>query len=438
MKHLWGFQRRSVFWPAFVLFLGSSYPAGANVALNEWLDQTEGTSLSHLYDNISPGNSARGAVVASPSKDNPNYYYHWVRDAAITMDVVVRQYARTTSPAQKEKLSNMLLEYVRFSRRNQMTENPSGGLGEPKFEMDGNPFYGAWGRPQNDGPALRAVTLTKLAFLWLSEGKENLVREYLYEQELPAHRVIKADLEYVSHHWRETDFDLWEEIRGHHFYTRMAQRRALRDGARLAAFLGDRGAADWYASQAVALEAELQRHWDPSRGYIVATLDRDGGIDYKSGLDSCIILAVLHGDAGDGFFSAADSRVKATIEKLEAAFNHIYPINHKGLPGVAVGRYPEDRYDGVQTGAEGSPWVLITAAYAEYYYKLAELTKSRSTAALYRNKADTFFERLKIHGPDGSFSEQMNRWTGFMQGARHLTWSYGAYLTAYWARTGGR
>jgi len=438
MKHLWGIQRRLVFWPAFVMFLGASHPAGANVSLSEWMSNTERTSLSHLYDNISPTNAARGAVIASPSKDNPNYYYHWIRDAAITMDVVVRQYSRATDPSQKEILSSALLDYVRFSRRNQMTENLSGGLGEPKFEADGNTYYGAWGRPQNDGPALRAVTLTKLAFLWLAEGKENLVREYLYEQELPAHRVIKADLEYVSHHWRETDFDLWEEIRGHHFYTRMAQRRALRDGARLAAFLGDRSAADWYSSQATELEHEINRHWDPSRGFITATLDRDGGIDYKSGLDSCIILAVLHGDAGDGFFSITDPRVQATLQKLEATFQQIYPINHKGYPGIAVGRYPEDRYDGVETGKEGSPWVLITAAYAEYYYKLAARTKSLNAAAKYRAKAEAFMERIKIHGPDGSFSEQMNRWTGFMQGARHLTWSYGAYLTAYWARTGAR
>jgi len=434
MKQLRSIQQRLVFWP-LVWMLGISQPAGAATTFKEWLDHTEGTSISHLFRNVSAPGTAAGSVLASPSKDNPNYYFHWVRDAAITMDVAVRMYATAKNPEVKAELMNRLLDYIRFSRRNQMTDNPSGGLGEPKFEVDGGPFYGDWGRPQNDGPAMRAATLTKLAFIWLKEGKESLVREYLYEQELPAHRVIKADLEYVSHHWRQTDFDLWEECRGHHFYTRMVQRRALQDGSRLAAFLGDAGAAGWYARQAKELESELHRHWDPSRGYIVTTLNRDGGIDYKhSNLDASVILAVLHGETGDGFFSANDPKILATAERLEATFREIYPINHKGLPGTLIGRYPEDRYDGIQTGSEGSAWVLLSAAFAELYYKAAFLSPSRAAAATWRAKGDAHLERLKIHGPDGSFAEQMNRRTGFMQGAPHLTWSYGAFLTSVWSR----
>jgi glucoamylase len=33
----------------------------------------------------------------------------------------------------------------------------TGGLGEPKFNIDGTAFTGSWGRPQRDGPALRWV-----------------------------------------------------------------------------------------------------------------------------------------------------------------------------------------------------------------------------------------------------------------------------------------
>ncbi len=426
--------QRVFFWPFLIWSFMGAEPARAALSLNEWLGKTEATSLSHLLANISAPGTAQGSVVASPSKDNPNYFYHWVRDAAITMGALVQRYARTSDTAEKEALSNALMDYIRFSRRNQMTENPSGGLGEPKFEVDGSPFYGAWGRPQNDGPALRAITLTKLAFLWLAEGKENLVREYLYEQELPAHRVIKADLEYVSHHWHSTDFDLWEEIRGHHFFTRMVQRRALKDGARLAAFLGDQGAASWYNAQAKFLEAEILMHWDSNRKFLVATLDRDGGIDYKGGLDASIVLGVLHGNTQDGFLSASDSRVVATVQKLEDTFQQIYPINRNGLPALIIGRYPEDRYDGVQTGAEGNGWVLLTAALAEYYYQAATLSRSQTRALSLRAKGDTYLDRIRYHGGSGDFAEQMNRYSGYMQGAPHLTWSYGAFLTAYWAR----
>lgn len=35
----------------------------------------------------------------------------------------------------------------------------SGGLGEAKFHVDSTEFTGDWGRPQRDGPALRAAAL---------------------------------------------------------------------------------------------------------------------------------------------------------------------------------------------------------------------------------------------------------------------------------------
>lgn len=41
---------------------------------------------------------------------------------------------------------------------------PSGkGLGEPKFNVDMTEFTGSWGRPQRDGPALRATAMISYA-----------------------------------------------------------------------------------------------------------------------------------------------------------------------------------------------------------------------------------------------------------------------------------
>jgi len=43
--------------------------------------------------------------------------------------------------------------------------------------------------------------------------------------------------------------------------------------------------------------------------------------------------------------------------------------------------------------------------------------------------------RVKFHvDSDGQMSEQMNRWSGYLQGARDLTWSYASFLTALEAR----
>ena len=38
------------------------------------------------------------------------------------------------------------------------------GLGEPKINIDCTPFNGEWGRPQNDGPALRGIMMIKIIY----------------------------------------------------------------------------------------------------------------------------------------------------------------------------------------------------------------------------------------------------------------------------------
>lgn len=48
---------------------------------------------------------------------------------------------------------------------------------------------------------------------------------------------------------------------------------------------------------------------------------------------------------------------------------------------------------------------------------------------------DAFLRRVKYHvGTEGRLTEQYNRNTGISQGAKDLTWSYAAVLTAGWAR----
>jgi hypothetical protein len=64
-------------------------------------------------------------------------------------------------------------------------------------------------------------------------------------------QVIKADLDFVAGNWRnQFGCDLWEEVRGTHFYTRLVQYRALVDGAAFAAGLGDSNGASIYSQQA--------------------------------------------------------------------------------------------------------------------------------------------------------------------------------------------
>jgi len=428
--------------------------------LEQWIPLQEKISLKNLLKNISPAGTSAGVVVASPSRENPDYWYHWVRDAALVMDLIVDQYLQSNQAETKAQYLNLIWDYVNFSHRNQHTPTPSGGPGEPKFHVDGSAFLGPWGRPQNDGPALRALALIKFAKALISETKA--------EEAWRLFSIIKYDLEFVSHHWTEPCFDLWEEIKGQHFYTLLVQYSSMVEGASYAALVGDSGAAKWYSEQAQKMEGALEKHWDKRNSYLLSTLNRVGGIDYKkSNLDASVILGVLHARS-DSLFSVEDHRVEATLLKLKQAFKALYSINQSGPEGIGIGRYPEDKYDGYSSSGEGNPWILITNGFAEFYYRLASryeqrgmLTISSLNQAFFkdlgfdfspgvfrkdqplfqkvverlRSEGNQYLIRVKYHvDSDGQMSEQMNRWSGYLQGARDLTWSYASFLTALEAR----
>ena len=154
--------------------------------------------------------------------------------------------------------------------------------GEPKFNVDGSAFNGPWGRPQNDGPALRAIALIHLATILIQEGEIPYVRSVLYDSALPTSSVIKTDLEYVASQWNQPSFDPWEEVEGDHFFTRMVQRRALIEGAGLASILGDSRAAQLYTAQAQAIGQAMGGFLDSSHSLILETINRVAGLDYKN------------------------------------------------------------------------------------------------------------------------------------------------------------
>jgi glucoamylase len=319
----------------------------------------------------------RGGAVRAAEGDPRGEYnqFHWVRDASLTMQVVVNEALRAAAGStERMQAESILRDFIRFSYRNQQTPSQAAGgaplLGEPKFFLDGRPFDEPWGRPQNDGPALRALTLIRYARALLARGQAEFVRHWLYRAELPGRTVIKRDLEYVAEHWREPSFDLWEEELGTHFFTRLVQHHSLTEGAELAELMGDPGAARWYRGQAAALAADLPTFWDEENGYFRSVRDHAGGFVAKRfPLDASVILAVMYGystgSGQDPWLRLSDDRVVATIRKLETTFGEAYPINRRFPRAKALGRYPEDIYHG------GNPWVLLTFAGAEYHFRLA-------------------------------------------------------------------
>ena len=405
--------------------------------LTDWLISEKAIAQRLLFANIEPQGTAPGIVIASPSRQEPNYYFHWVRDASIAMDQVVQLLNQEPNAQNRQAELNILVDFVQLSQRQQQTPNLSGaagdlGLGEPKFNVDGSPYMQPWGRPQNDGPALRALTMIHFARFLIQQGEGAWVQQNLFGQEWPAQTVVKLDLEFVAHHWSETSFDLWEEVRGLHFFTRMVQRRALLEGALLAQDMGDSAAAQYYRTQAQNLSLEIEKHWN---GQIVqATLSPQNGTmcgGKSSGLDVAVILGSILGCAEDGFFCPGDARIMQTASVLSQAFAQIYPINsQKVLPtgeplGVAIGRYPEDCYSGRQMTGKAGPWFLATLALAELYQRASGFDAS------YAQAADAELRRVRLHtSAEGSLSEQFNPDNGYMQSARDLSWSYAGFLSA--------
>lgn len=447
-----------------------------------WLVQQQEIAKADLLANIEPPDSVEGIVIASPSRNNdePNYYFDWVRDGAITMMAIVKLYEHEQDTIAKDERLNLILRYARNARKRQSTENRSGqgdarGLGEPKWHVDNSPFVDDWGRPQNDGPALRARTLIYFAEVLLREGNHELVKE-LYNRAMPADSVIKVDLEFIARHWQEPSYELWEEVKGLHFSTLVQQRRALLTGAFLADQCKDSDAAVRYRLQAAAIANELRKFWNSDRQHFVQTHKRVDGLDYKeSNIDASIIIALLDQDEHP-FVAISDQRVLKTAELLRAemhkhfAINQIYEFDHDGKRmGDAIGRYIEDRYDGVSVFSSGNPWFLITAAFAEFNYAAAlqfvhaeHITVSAYNAGFLQHalgnikvtlelgevighkdqrfatimnalleSGDSYLRRWRFHAAtDGSTSEQFNRHTGFMQGAKKLTWNCAAFLSA--------
>jgi glucoamylase len=438
----------------------------------------------YFEDNLNVDNT--GAVMASPSTTMPNYFFHWQRDGAISMSKLFDY----KSPAEYETL---LESYKNWVHSAQFASDPNGEdiRGEPKFYIPNGTCYDkGWMRPQNDGMALRTVTLLLWAKGLLAAGKEDYVKSNIYTMD-PNEPGVKHDLEYIQQIWSNDSGDPWEEIKAQVFFVKMTMRRALYLGAQIATALGDNGAAQSYSSTAKQIEDDINnKHWNSQTGVVME-------IPQQRELDSAMHLAVLYGNNGDGFYSPSYERVQSSVAVLIDTFSSSkYPdfsINAKddqlGLPGILVGRYPNDVYNGGNTSqpSSGNPWILCSSSLAEIFYRAAaehiadgatsfKITKTNrrfleiavqygsfllnQTVADALNKGiasgngleeylfrsmmralaatgDGILLRVRHHVAPYNFhlSEQINKDDGLTQGARDLTWSYGTVIGAMKARS---
>lgn len=90
-----------------------------------------------------------GVVIASPSTVNPDYFYTWIRDSSLVFKELIDQYTQGVDTTLRSQIDN----FVGAEAIIQQVSNPSGtvstgGLGEPKFNVDETEFTGSWCRPQ--------------------------------------------------------------------------------------------------------------------------------------------------------------------------------------------------------------------------------------------------------------------------------------------------
>ncbi|TPX34315.1 glucan 1,4-alpha-glucosidase [Synchytrium microbalum] len=388
-----------------------------------WVWNHFNASKTLLLENV----LLNGAVLASPSKCSPDYYFHWVRDAALVTSALTDLWIRERGS--NDIIPQVILKMADFNLQIQtMTETPCQCLGEPKWNVDGRAYTANWGRPQNDGPALRALAFIKF---YENYGPSSLTK---------LAPLIKTDLEYVAKVWREPCFDLWEEVYGNHFHTRVVMYAALSRSSSLP-FL-DTVSTTYYSLQAKELLKVIQSEHLAS-DHILATVNVTGWTNKISNLDVSTILGVIQaGNCAQDVFPNGMDLVFKTATKLANTMASLYPINRRYPDiGPALGRYPEDTYDGTGN-SQGNPWFLATLAVSEFYYKaslkephIADQRRGVFSRSKLFDAAEALVARVRKHASlDGHLSEEMNRETGFMTGAVDLSWSYAAFLTAILAR----
>lgn len=63
-----------------------------------------------------------GVVVASPSTENPNYLYTWIRDSSLVFKVLIDQY----TTGQDASTGTLINDFITAYSKIQQIDNPSG------------------------------------------------------------------------------------------------------------------------------------------------------------------------------------------------------------------------------------------------------------------------------------------------------------------------
>jgi glucoamylase len=192
---------------------------------------------------------------------------------------------------------------------------------------------------------------------------------------------------------------------------------ALTQGALWLSGQGESEPAQAYGAEAVAILRLLESYWR-AEGYCGSRPPTPTGLSPKD-LDISVILAAIHSGAAPSH-GPGDPRLQATLDRLEALFDAAYAINRNRPAGraPALGRYAHDVY------YSGGAYYFATLGAAEFLFRAGQPARG-----------DTYLETVRLFTPaSGALSEQFDQSTGVQTSAKHLAWSYAAFITCIAAR----
>jgi glucoamylase len=406
---------------------------------------------------------AKGSIVAAIGgagpDDEPDYFFHWLRDSAVVMRaglVLIQNgidadgwrrrfadYVRFSldlcriegarflaeTPDLRERTAPEARQYLRGDKEIAAVKGDV-ALGETRYNADGTLDFLRWNRPQHDGPAARAAVC--LRYLRAGEVPDDARAD--------TEALLRLDLDYTMNHGGEPCYDIWEEESGWHFYTLLVQMDSLRYGTDWAYECKDRPLAWAYDDARHRIENRLEDFDALRLGIFPSQLTPDGKAAAKQ-LDFSVILSFIHRIHDYGRRSVWDGLTEQTMEKLARIFAQDYLINNTAgkAQGLAFGRYKGDNY------ISGGAWFICTFGAAEFYYKRSVallrprgIMLSNERIALSKEriaKGDAIMEMARRFIPaSGDISEQFDRTTGAQTSAKNLAWSHAAFITAWQAR----
>ena len=408
------------------------------------LDELYKISIEGILNNCKStvDNCLSGTMLASPSTENPDYYYHWTRDAALTALLLIRLLNKM--PEYNKQIYDVVSSYV-FHEIATIQKNNLEYYAEPKYYVNGDRYDKPWGRPQNDGPAIRGYALVEFAFYQLKTENTRYIREHLVDFNKKK-GIIYSDFEFVIENYNKPSFDVWEEINGIHYMTSEFHYQFIKKFSQLASIFCDNETVNKCQKILVKMRKFLDQFYQSS--WLSTTNVQNIPENSRKWEDFSNILAYNYCNL---FWNPyLNSHIGPTINNIARNNIQKYGTNH-GI--ILCGRYMEDKY------YDGPCWILLTIGFAQWLKRTNKMIKLDPTI-----KKTEWFQNLKeiieqvvindnmstdntdfnslvniynknlekllknILQKNNGFHESFNHKT--LQGisANNLTWSYAAYL----------